>query len=576
MAGGWPAMVWTRARRSWLILYLLVLSGGVGLAVGAALRALWPPHAVRGMRRGGLAAGWAVLWGVAWRAATGHADWPAAFYRHLLALAAGGPLGAGALPAFAAGWGFWALVTWALGPAGVSRGPDPRVEGGDPLVVEPPPGVLASPALLPPDGVELGRDARGRPGVLTDGQANTHVLIVGATGSGKTNALLLILASALRRDQPLVVIDGKGSPSLRAHLQRAAAAAGRDLTVWSLRGPARYDPLRHGGPTELRDKLVATETWSEPHYRRAAERYLGVALDALRAAGQAPTLRAVCELLHVPRLEALGRRLPDEAHANRLYAYLDGLDASAKSAVAGLAHRLTNLVESEAGPWLEPGPPAEGSGTAPEAQGEVVDLRAVVVRRGAVLFSLDALRYPGLTAQVGALLLQDLKTVAADLLDAGHRGLWYLAVDEWSVLEGAHVLSLLNKGREAGLCCVLATQDLADIAAAGGPALVDQVLANTNVKLALRQDADASARRLAATLGARVAWEGSYRLRHGAPTGDSSMRAAERPVLSPDLLKRLPPYQAVLWRKAPDVTVQRLRLRRAGDGGSDRGRAPAG
>ncbi len=530
----------------------------MGLALGAAVEAVTARAAVPRPTRAALAAAWAIVWCLAWLMATGRADWPAAFYGALLAVAAGGGGLAQTLPALAAGWGFWALATWALWPGATALAAAPSLDAqAGELAREPTPAVLEREPLHPVDGVELGRDARGRPGVLTDAEANAHVLVLGATGSGKTNALLLIAASALRRGLPLIVVDGKGSAALRARLQAAAASAGRPLRLWSARGPTVYDPLRHGGPSELRDKLMALETWTEPHYRRAAERHLGVVLATLGALGRQPSLAAVSELLPPARLEVYGRHLPDEGEARRLYAYLDDLDASARSAIAGLAHRLATLTESEAGPWLQPGASGASAGSG------VLDLCAVVQQSEAALFSLDALRYPGLAAQAGALVLQDVKTVAADLLDAGWRRPWYLVIDEWGVFEGTHVLGLLTRGRESGLCCVLATQDLADVAVAGGPALVDQVLANTNVKLVLRQDAESSARRLAATLGSRPVWEPSLRLRRGAPTGEGSVRPAERPVLPPDLLLRLPPHQALFWRKAPDTRVQRLRLRRA-------------
>ena len=276
-------------------------------------------------------------------------------------------------------------------------------------------------------------------------------------------------------------------------------------------------------------------------------------LGALEAADQPATLSTVADLLFPKALEAFARKIPDEDRAQRLYAYIDSLDRSALSAVVGLGSRLATLIESEAGPWLQDGDDADAATPS-------VDLLEALTSGEPVLFSLDALRFPGLAAQMGALLLQDLKAVAAELLARGNARPCYLVIDEFNIFEGRQVLALLNKGREAGLCCVLATQDLADVDAAGGPTLVDQVLANTNVKLLLRQEVDAYANRLAMAVGTRTAWLGTHRSSNGLPTGEASMREVDEFIVHPNLLKQLPPHQAVLVRKAPELVAQQLRL----------------
>ena len=49
-------------------------------------------------------------------------------------------------------------------------------------------------------------------------------------------------------------------------------------------GPGVRNPFVHGTDTELADKVLAGETYSEPHYLRQAQRYLGHATRTIRAA----------------------------------------------------------------------------------------------------------------------------------------------------------------------------------------------------------------------------------------------------------------------------------------------------
>src|SRR5205085_12456755 len=140
----------------------------------------------------------------------------------------------------------------------------------------------------------------------------SHGLILGASGAGKTTTLLTILTQLIERGRPVVAIDMKGSPSFARALEHAATAAGRPFRVWSPDGPNRWNPLQHGNATELKDKLIGAERFTEPHYKRAAERYVLNALQVLEQLhpDRAPTLGDVVELMDPRRLAARLRSVP--------------------------------------------------------------------------------------------------------------------------------------------------------------------------------------------------------------------------------------------------------------------------
>ena len=190
---------------------------------------------------------------------------------------------------------------------------------------------------------------------LSDRQLEAHALIVGASGAGKTTTLETILAQQIARGRPVVAIDMKGSPGFESELAAAATAAGRRLTVWRPDGQTHWNPLAHGGPTALKDRLMSAERFSEPHYQRAAERYLQTALTALEAAhpDRPPSLSEVVTVMAPPRLASLARHAPQPL-AIRTADYLASMTPDQLSAAAGLGTRLALLSESVAGPRLEP------------------------------------------------------------------------------------------------------------------------------------------------------------------------------------------------------------------------------
>src|SRR5207244_10832888 len=143
------------------------------------------------------------------------------------------------------------------------------------------------------------------------------------------------------------------------------------------------NPLAHGNATELKDKLIATERFTEPHYQRAAERYVQSVLQVLEASHpeRPPTLSEVVGLMDPHRLAGSLRGIP-RAHAERVQDYLAGLTPDQLSAVRGLQTRLAIITESHTGRYLEP------SGEAAD-----VDVRSALSGGEVVLFSLNSSTY---------------------------------------------------------------------------------------------------------------------------------------------------------------------------------------
>lgn len=415
---------------------------------------------------------------------------------------------------------------------------------------------LAKGRRLPDDGVLLGIDD-GRSVVrLADDELEAHALVVGATGSGKTTTLLAIARSAIRRRIPVMYVDLKGDPAVSRVLRTEARGTWCRHLEWSLDGPVRWNPLAHGNATELKDKLIGLESWTEPHYKRAAERYLQNVLTVLdsSANGRAPSLPEVVDLMDPTRLNGRLRDVPPEL-ADRVSGYLDGLAHDQLSAIRGLAARLAVITESGAGAYL-------GAGE----RHETIDIRRCLSTGGVTVFSLNSSTYGELAAQVGGLVLQDLKAAAGALLEAetGRQG--YIFIDEFSALSGDHVLSLLARGRTAGLSVLLATQELADLSRVAD-GFLDQVLGNTAVKIAHRQDVPSSCEILAGIAGTRQVWEETFQTNRAGTwgfgsgeTGLGSKRLVDEYVVHPNVLKRLQAGQAVLMRKQPQADARVVRV----------------
>jgi conjugal transfer pilus assembly protein TraD len=407
--------------------------------------------------------------------------------------------------------------------------------------------------------ITIGRDTDGRPVQIPERTLAAHGLILGATGAGKSTTLLTLLGEQIRRGRPVVAIDLKGSPTFAGELRAAAETAGRPFMQWTPDGPSHWNPLAVGNATELKDKLLSTERFTEPHYRRAAERYLQLAIQvAQETAPDRPlTLSRVVELMSPERL-ASASRSASRARSEYVREYISSLTPDQHSAVRGLASRLAVLSESHTGPLLEPGPPQQ-----------TLDLRRAMRGGEVVVFSLNSSTYGSLASMLGTLAVQDLVTAAgARLTDGSGSQLGaVVAIDEFSALHSDNVLALLARGREAGVGVLLATQELADLDRAGH-GLRDQILGNTALKIAHRQDVPESAERVARLAGTRRVWEESYQRRSGAGalgtdagSVSTSARMVERYRIEPEQVSTMRTGEALVVIKSPQTSAHVTRIR---------------
>ncbi len=370
----------------------------------------------------------------------------------------------------------------------------------------------------------VGRDERRRTVTIPFDDTHsggTHTLVVGATGSGKTVSQTWIAVRAIGRGMGVVVVDPKGDNRLREELCRGARAAGRSFLEWTPAGSCVYNPYARGGETEIADKTLAGERFTEPHYLRQSQRYLGHVVRALRSSGAEVSLQGIVDHLEPARLELLARRIP-EREAEATHAYLDSLTARQQSDLAGVRDRLAILAESEVGPWLDPRTPVAKRLELLEA-----------VRAGAVVyFELESDRRPLLAQMLGAAVVQDLQTTVAAL--QGRPVPTLVVIDEFSAVAAEHVVRLFGRARSAGFSLLLGTQELADLRPPGRERLLEQVMGNLSVLIAHRQVVPASAELVASVAGTTGAWRVS---RHS--DGRSTRTRTRRQVLDPSQVLNL-------------------------------------
>ncbi|MQA76274.1 MAG: DUF853 family protein [Solirubrobacterales bacterium] len=378
-------------------------------------------------------------------------------------------------------------------------------------------------------------------------------LVVGSPGSGKTVTGAAIATSYVDSGLPVFALDPKGDASLRDALCEAAGARGAAFCEWSHEGPATYNPLARGDATEIADKVLAGEDWSEPHYLRQAQRYLGWAVRVMQAAGEPRSLERLVVYLDPERLEQLGERC-DADTQDRLTQYLDSLSARQRADLGGVRDRLAVLSESALGRYLDPA-----------GAGEVIDLAEAWRQRAVIYFRLDADRYPLASQMLGAAVVSDLVSLTGELQRDAAVGL--VAIDEFAAVGAREILRILSRSRSAGISVLVATQGLADLDESdgdGGGGMTRRVLSQVDFVIAHRQPEPEAAEQLSEMAGTRPSWTRTERLGTGSVSwgsrGEATRARTREFVRHPDEFKRLGCGEAIVIEPAGRRAAEAVRI----------------
>lgn len=358
-----------------------------------------------------------------------------------------------------------------------------------------------------------------------------HTLVVGTTRVGKTRLFDLLIAQAIVRGEPVIIIDPKGDHGLAENARKVCEALGQPerFVYFHPAHPEKsacIDPLRNWNrKTELASRIAAlipSETGADP-FTAFGWKVLNDIVNGLIATGSRPNLVQLRRYIeggpddlllkalrlhfknNVPDWESRVSSFVKQYKGNQLLAYisfykeivihdaqsvdLDGLISTYEhnrehfqKMVASLIPILSMLTSDPLtellSPDFEPG------------HDRVVTDMSRAIRTDKVLYvGLDSLADSTVGSAIGSVLLADLAAVAGDRYNYGINSIKpvNLFIDEAAEVINQPTIQLMNKGGGALFRVTIATQTFADFASRlGDENKARQVLANTNNKIALR------------------------------------------------------------------------------------------
>jgi len=364
----------------------------------------------------------------------------------------------------------------------------------------------------------IGIRREGRWVLCKDSILSQHMLLIGSTGAGKSEAIKRLIAETLAHsERDIIFIDGKGDRTLGAEVaQMVFAARGQKVPLFTL---GFDDPSLSiyngfiGQPTDLYNRLSALIRLEESD--GGAQYYADINRDVLQLVCYAPG--------GPPRsFEDLVDRLQG-TWLNKAYAHdkreRQALDSLSDEKLDGVLVRLRPIMR-DLRDLVRP----EGFALE-EERGAVFSLRTQSVGDTARHF-LD-------------FLIEDVK----DFVGKRQKRPGLLVIDEFGAFGNKNILALLTMARSADMGVILATQDIASLGEENDRRLI---LANTRTKILMATDFPEEVAQLA---GTAYGIEASIQHKDGEATGMGSARVQHQFRVDMNETARLKAGEAFIIRQ---------------------------
>ena len=414
----------------------------------------------------------------------------------------------------------------------------------------------------------IGYSKVGDPVMLTEKDMETHCLLFGSTGSGKTETMKVIAAGLLDLGWSGVVIDLKEDTrdgGLMRWCQTYAASHTIPFQSFALsdKNPRYWFNGLYGmGPDEAKDTIMSAQDFEAAYYKALNDMQLGQLITLLYSANivdpkryAKPSVYDIGKVLASKDITAATREMMAlvisnlEGFSKEDFNTLNNPDKAQVEAAVGLSSRLIGMYQSEVG----------RTSMMPGNNREVFD----VTKTGISYIGLDSLGKPDLTRLVSASVLQRMAVYAAERTSGKEQATQkrFLIVDEANFVNRKLLLNLLSRARSAKIACIVCTQGPSDWASrVQGEPNLNSLVQNTNVSIIMSQGELENAEMCADIIGRVEKMSLTQQVRDGVVGDTGSQRSVVEHIVSPDALRSLTIGEAIVRVGKPNEWQQWVKI----------------
>jgi hypothetical protein len=415
----------------------------------------------------------------------------------------------------------------------------------------------------------IGVDRFGRPFHLTEKEIETHALIFGATGSGKSVTIQVVAAGLMDLGWSGMLLDLKEDTKpggLRDWCSEYASAHSmpyQELRLSDENPGFWFDPLSGLNQDEARDAILSLTKFDDEYYKNVCKAVLGQLLNLMYLANQVdpagiskPTIAEISRILASASIPAATKKL--RAVVAHAMPHVD-IDNTMRSMVnpskveqdqaASWGFKLGNVIQTRAGSLV----------LSPSPNRRMLDVTAP----GLIYIGLDSQGKQDLTKMVSSAVLQRISADAAQRTTGantqGMTGRKFLIVDEANWVDRTITQNLLSRARSAGISMILCTQGPMDWIDKEGDDFA-KLAQNTNVAIFMRQGEPRAAEMCADYIGKAKFMDVTFQQRDDEMMNSGSVRENEDHIVSPDELRNLRIGEAVIRVGAPATRMEWVKV----------------
>lgn len=350
------------------------------------------------------------------------------------------------------------------------------------------------------DAINFGHEtATRKPVRITHKELNTHMYINGASGSGKTVAMLNIVIEAAEKKLPLIYIDGKGATDLEEKMAMITRKYGRVFKVFTLSPNAiprtsPYDFLGSGTFTEKKNRVmelfIQAEVAGAAYYQDNLETFINrVFMLIYQQKLRIDLFKFLTLITNVNDLIELAKEdivLEDGSRVN-LKSYFEEIRdmRPEQSPRTRIITKLDPFIHSSYGYLFNI-----------IGKNNVINLKESIKNGEIVLFLFDASAFALDTNRVAKMVISDINATFAEFGKEKHPIKTFCCFDEFKSYETDAISKTISLHRSNGMHAIVGTQSLALIDKEIG----NGILSNCQTHLVMAS-ADADAQRFADEFG---------------------------------------------------------------------------
>lgn len=368
-----------------------------------------------------------------------------------------------------------------------------------------------------------------RPFHLNKIDPTKHVMLVGASGWGKTNLINILMDNALRKNQAVTYVDPKATLEAIREFKKMCLFHGKDYAIFSEHDPEAqsFNPIADMTNTQRVEMIMRSFDWGE----KRNEYYYNQSARALE--------------------EALTELTKDDPGIEiDLHDVFKELKAKHdKEETSGLLTQFQLLLNSDFGKCFRKGL-KEGHSS--------MTLKKAWQNKTCIYIGCSTQGYSKIARTIGKMFVSEAMNLSywigkthedSHVAIANSMGLF---IDEAGSVLFSDFIDLINKCRSSGINIYSAIQSYSDIEmVGGGETLMKQLFESYSTWLIQRQTNPENADKLASAFGTYLSQKTTTATDKGNDSGRGSIREAYEYYCHPDILKSINVGQTVLLSHSP-------------------------